>query len=144
VLVVPFCPRCHIAAGVLARAMENCGLPTTSLGTLHRQAEALKPPRATFLDFPLGCPCGRPNHPVQQRDIVRAALRAGVEAPTRDWLLTRLPFQWSPDGDRGWEELVVDLYRLDNTIRGTVVANRSAHEQNLAGHEREFTVRCAC
>ncbi|MDT7678305.1 MAG: D-proline reductase (dithiol) PrdB [Pseudonocardiales bacterium] len=144
VLVVPFCPKCHVAAGVLARAMENRGLSTTSLGTLHRHTEALKPPRATFLDFPLGCPCGRPNHPEQQREIVGAALQAAAAAPTTGWTLPRLPFRWSPDGDRGWEDLVVDLYRLDNEIRGTVVANRGTHEQDLAGHEREFTIRCAC
>jgi len=144
VLVVPFCPKCHIAAGVLARAMENRGMPTTSLGTLRRHTEALKPPRATFLDFPLGCPGGRPKRPEQQREIVRAALQAGVGAPTREWTLPRLPFRWSPDGDRGWEDLVVDLYRLDNAIRGTVVANRGTHEEDLAGREREFTIRCAC
>ena len=144
VLVVPFCPKCHIAAGVLARAMENRGLPTTSLATLHRYAGALKPPRATFLDFPLGCPGGRPNRPDQQREIIRAALRAGVATSGPDWTLPRLPFRWDPDGDRGWEDLVVELYRLDNTIRGTVVANRGTHEHDLVGKEREFTIRCAC
>ncbi|MDT7583194.1 MAG: hypothetical protein QOE32_744 [Pseudonocardiales bacterium] len=74
---------------------------------------------------------------------IRATLRAGVAAET-GWTLPRLPFRWSPDGDRGWEDLVVDLYRLDNEIRGTVVANRGTHEQDLAGHEHEFTIRCAC
>jgi hypothetical protein len=143
-LVVPFCPKCHIAAGVLARAMENRGLPTTSLATLHRYTGALKPPRATFLDFPLGCPGGRPNRPEQQREIVRAALRAGVAASGTDWTLSRLPFRWSPDGDRGWENLVMELYRMDNEIRGTVVANRSTHGHDLVGNEREFSIRCAC
>jgi len=144
VLVVPFCPQCHVAAGVLARAMESRGMPTTSLGTLHRHTAALKPPRATFLDFPLGCPGGRPRYPEQQREIIRAALQAGVAAPTAAWTLPRLPFRWSPDGDRGWEDLVFDLYRLDNEIRGTVMANSSTHHQDLAGHEREFTIRCSC
>jgi hypothetical protein len=38
----------------------------------------------------------------------------------------------------------VELYRIDNAIRGTVVANRSTHEHSLVGNEREFTIRCAC
>jgi D-proline reductase (dithiol) PrdB len=144
VLVVPFCPQCHVAAGVLARAMEHRGMPTTSLGTLHRHTQALKPPRATFLDFPLGCPGGRPRQPDQQQEIIRAALQVGVATSATDWTLPRLPFRWSPDGDRSWEELVVDLYRLDNEIRGTVMANKSTHHQDLTGQEREFAIRCSC
>jgi hypothetical protein len=63
VLVLPFCPQCHVAAGVLARAIEARGLPTTTIATLELNVMALKPPRSVFLDFPLGCPCGRPGEP---------------------------------------------------------------------------------
>lgn len=144
-LVVPFCPQCHVAGGVLARAIERRGLPTTSLTTLYKTAQSVKPPRATFLDFPLGCPGGRPDMPEQQRAIVRAALETGVSAALgADWSLSRLPFTWSPDGNRDWENLVADLYRVDNEIRGTVLANMSQHTDQLAGKEQEFTIRCAC
>jgi D-proline reductase (dithiol) PrdB len=144
-LVVPFCPQCHVASGVLARAIERRGVPTTSLTTLRKQAQSLKPPRATFLDFPLGCPGGRPREPEQQRAIVRAALEtgAGVRADA-PWQLARLPFQWDDNGDRGWESLVADLYRVDNEIRGSVNRNMRAHRDHLEGQEREFTIRCAC
>ena len=77
VLVLPFCPQCHIAAGVLARAIEARGLPTTTIGTLHSHLLALKPPRAMFLDFPLGCPCGRPGRPEQQTRDPSARTPAG-------------------------------------------------------------------
>jgi D-proline reductase (dithiol) PrdB len=60
VLVLPFCPQCHMAAGILARAIERRGLPTTSMTTLRKAALSVKPPRASFLDFPLGCTAGRP------------------------------------------------------------------------------------
>lgn len=144
-LVVPFCPQCHVAGGVLARAIERRGLPTTSLTTLYKTAGSVKPPRATFLDFPLGCPGGRPDRPEQQRAIVRAALETGVSAAVgADWSLPRLPFTWNPDGNRDWENLVADLYRVDNEIRGTVLANMSQHTDQLAGQENEFTIRCAC
>jgi hypothetical protein len=144
-VVIPYCPQCHIAGGVLARAIERRGLPTTSLTTLHRQARGVKPPRATFLDFPLGCPGGRPNEPDQQRAIVRAAVETGARTPTdAAWDLPRLPFTWMKDGSRAWEDLVVDVYRIDNEIRGTVLTNMAEHRDNLAGKEREFAVRCAC
>lgn len=144
VLVVPFCPQCHVAFGVLARAIENRGIPTTSITTLYRQATYLKPPRASFLDFPLGCPAGRPREKTQQREIVKAALEFAEQAGS-DWELKRLPFQWDADGSRDWEDLVADVYRLDNAIRGSVLANAAAHTQVLGGgNEREFAVRCAC
>ncbi|WP_326836930.1 hypothetical protein VSH64_18860 [Amycolatopsis rhabdoformis] len=142
VLVLPFCPQCHVAAGVLARAIEERGLPTTSLTTLRHQAESVKPPRATFLDFPLGCPAGRPRRPAQQREIVRGALETAASLPAGDpWALHRLPFRWDESGDRGWESLVADLYRVDNEIRGTVKGNMRAHGFEPGG---EHTIRCAC
>jgi hypothetical protein len=144
-LVVPYCPQCHVAAGVLARAIERRGVPTTSLTTLYKQARSVKPPRATFLDFPLGCPGGRPEMPDQQREIIRASLEIGMSTTeVAAWQLPRLPFTWDGDGNRDWEDLVVDVYRVDNAIRGTVLSNLSEHRDNLVGQERDFTIRCAC
>lgn len=34
----------------------------------------MKPPRALFLDRPLGYPLGEPNNPDLQKQIIRAAL----------------------------------------------------------------------
>lgn len=147
-LILPFCPQCHAAAGVLARTIEQLGIPTTSVSTLRRQAEALKPPRAALLDFPLGCPAGRPRRPEQQRAIVRTALETAVSVrPDDPWELRRLPFQWDESGDRGWESLVADLYRVDNQIRGTVKGNMQANDNELkspADGDGEHTIRCAC
>ena len=72
--------------------------------------------------------------------------RRGREAFDRRsaWALPRLPFTWDDDGNRDWEDLVVDVYRVDNTIRGTVLANLSEHRDNLVGQEQEFAIRCAC
>jgi len=146
VLVLPFCPQCHVAAGVLARAIEARGLPTTTIATLELNVMALKPPRSVFLDFPLGCPCGRPGEPEQQRDILRQALRlAATDWP--EWELRRLPHAWGEEGDRSWEEHVDSLYRLDREIRATVAQHIADHARlgsSLQGHEREFVVRCNC
>jgi hypothetical protein len=144
-LVVPYCPQCHVAAGVLARAIERRGVPTTSLTTLYKQARSVKPPRATFLDFPLGCPGGRPGVPDQQRAIIRASLETGTRTTeAAEGRLVPLQFTWDSGGDRDWEDLVVDVYRVDNAIRGTVLANMSEHRDSLVGQERDFTIRCAC
>jgi hypothetical protein len=64
---------------------------------------AFKPPRTVFLDFPLGCPAGKPDEPELQRNILRGALAAAPRfgAP---WKIMKLPFQWSENGNRDWEE----------------------------------------
>ena len=147
VLMLPYCPQCHVAAGVLARAIEARGLPTTSIATLRLNAQSLKPPRALFLDFPLGCPCGRPGRPEQQRGILRDALTlAASEWP--EWELRRLPQSWSADaGDRSWEAHVDGLYRLDSEIRETVARHIADHARRgsvLQGREQEFVIRCNC
>jgi D-proline reductase (dithiol) PrdB len=146
VLVLPFCPACHLAAGVLARAIEKRGLPTTSINTFRKPALALKAPRSTWLDFPLGCPAGKPREPELQRDVLRTALQEAVAAPAQ-WELRRLPFDWSPDADRSWETLVDTLYKVDNEIRGTLKRNSAAHDKTesaLVGNEQQFAIRCAC
>jgi D-proline reductase (dithiol) PrdB len=144
VLVVPFCPQCHVASGVLSRAIETRGVPTTSLTTLLRAVLGLKPPRASFLDFPLGCPGGRPFERVEQQQIIHAALLAAWES--RDtWELVRLPYRFDPDGGRAWERLVDDLYRVDHEIRGTVQERvKNQKSTSLVGVEGAFATRCAC
>lgn len=39
---------------------------------------------------------------------------------------------------------MTELYRVDNQIRGSVLANLSAHVTTLAGQEKELTIHCAC
>ncbi|MBA3841500.1 MAG: hypothetical protein H0X39_02590 [Actinobacteria bacterium] len=146
VLVLPFCPQCHVAAGVLARAIEARGLPTTTIATLRKNVLALRPPRAQFLDFPLGCSCGRPGEPEQQREILREALRVAA-SPWPTWELPRLPFAWAEEGNRSWEDHVDHLYSLDREIRATVARHIADHARlgsPLQGQEHEFAIRCNC
>jgi hypothetical protein len=104
---------------------------------------AFKPPRTVFLDFPLGCPAGKPHEPEMQRAILRAALAA---APTfdSDWKIVELPFPWSADGSRQWEEEVRELYRRGLRTVSRHVADHQAIGESLLDNEQEFTVRCQC
>jgi D-proline reductase (dithiol) PrdB len=144
-LVLPFCPQCHMSAGVLARAIEQRGVPTTSITTLLKTTLAVKPPRPSFLDFPLGCTAGRPFHPEQQREILLAALTNATSSAGSPWEVNHLPFSWG-DPSPQWHALVDDLYRIDNAIRGTVASRSKAHAgaRSIIGHEDEFVIRCAC
>jgi D-proline reductase (dithiol) PrdB len=145
VFLFPFCPACHRATTIIARALEARGLPTLSMSVLLEAAEEAKPPRTCFLDFPLGCPAGRPHKTEQQREILRSALKVTPDFDDKPWHIKSLPFQWSPDGSRAWEEEVSELYR--NGGLKIVLAHRDehhAHGESLVGREREFAIRCNC
>jgi hypothetical protein len=61
---------------------------------------SVNPPRAAFLDFPLGHTTGKPDDPELQVAILRAALDAfeGLRAPGA---VEMLPFRWDDDA---WKE----------------------------------------
>jgi hypothetical protein len=118
-------------------------LPTVSLSTVWDITLAVKPPRPCFLDFPIGCPVGKPGMPEMQRQILKAVF-AQAEKFTGDWALHELPFQWAKDGSRHWEEELKDLYRRG---LGTVEAHVADHRRRgeaLIGQEEAFALRCNC
>lgn len=62
---------------------------------------AVAPPRAAFLDYPLGHTTGKPHAPALQRAILCQALEAFTTL-TEPGGIVRLPFRWSED--QGWQE----------------------------------------
>jgi hypothetical protein len=60
--------------GVIARVLESAGLSTTSISLVREHTEAIKPARALFVPFPFGSALGRPEDPVLQHRVLRAAL----------------------------------------------------------------------
>lgn len=63
--------------------------------------KAVNPPRAAFLDYPLGHTTGKPHQPALQREILLEAL-AGFTDLTAPGSVKTLPFKWS--GDLSWQE----------------------------------------
>jgi hypothetical protein len=59
---------------VLARAIEEAGLPTSAIVLIKEQAERVKPPRALFVPFPFGFALGKPDDPEFQHRVLAAAL----------------------------------------------------------------------
>lgn len=62
---------------------------------------AVNPPRAAFLDYPLGHTTGKPHDPELQRAILLEALEAFTSLETPGSVKT-LPFRW--DDDASWKE----------------------------------------
>jgi hypothetical protein len=61
---------------------------------------AVNPPRAAFLDYPLGHTTGKPHEPALQREILLQALEAFTSL-TEPGSVKMLPFRWS--GDQAWQ-----------------------------------------
>ncbi len=87
--------------GLIARNAEAAGISTLSMGSALDIMHAVNPPRAAFLDFPLGHTSGEPHQPALQRAILLQALD-GFTSLVTPGSIKILPFLWS-QGD-GWKE----------------------------------------
>ena len=66
---------CNQSVGLIQGVIEKAGIPTVSISLLKEVTEKVRPPRALFVDLPLGYPLGRPNDTSGQKTILAAALR---------------------------------------------------------------------
>ncbi|MEM7258217.1 MAG: hypothetical protein AAF404_12620 [Pseudomonadota bacterium] len=65
----------------LARLFETAGFSTVLVGFVREHIEAYQPPRALWLNFPMGRPLGKPNDPHYQKDVIRTAFKL-LDEPT--------------------------------------------------------------
>jgi len=66
--------------GLIARTLEEQGIPTVCVGMSRDILENVKPPRALFVHFPFGAPLGPANSPETQTAVIAAALSLLVDA----------------------------------------------------------------
>ena len=81
--------------------VEEAGIPTLCMTSALDITRAVKPPRAVFVNFPLGHQTGKPNQPELQKRIVTDAMRA-FETIAKPGTIIELPYVWDPN-DRAWE-----------------------------------------
>jgi D-proline reductase (dithiol) PrdB len=79
--------------GLIARAVESEGIPTVVVSIARDLTAAVGTPRAIFLRWPLGHPLGEPHKPLQQRNVIFAALQQLVEAE-QGGVIVDLPWRW--------------------------------------------------
>ena len=63
--------------------------------------QSVDPPRAAFLDFPLGHTAGKANQPELQDEILRRSLRL-FETVERPGHIEWLPYEWADDEE--WKD----------------------------------------
>jgi hypothetical protein len=65
---------CVQTVGLVQAAIERAGVATVSISLLREVSEAIRPPRALFVPFPMGYPLGEPNNRELQHRVISAAL----------------------------------------------------------------------
>ena len=74
-ILIPASKLCHQSVSLIARALEQAGIPTMTLAVVQDVVESVRPPRAAFYEGELGSVAGLPNWPEHQRRILDEALR---------------------------------------------------------------------
>ena len=79
--------------GLVARVVEAAGIPTIYLSTGRDLTQQVLPPRAVFVNFPMGNPFGRADDATMQRTILLHTLEHAVSA-TEPGEMIDLPYDW--------------------------------------------------
>ena len=95
-ILIPNCPICHQSQSLLARYLEEAGIPTVLMGAAKDIVEYCGVPRFLFSDFPLGNAAARPNDPASQDLNFELALRLLESAPAPRTTV-QSPLIWSQD-----------------------------------------------
>jgi D-proline reductase (dithiol) PrdB len=74
-LLIPASRACHQTVSLIARALEENGLPTMTLAVDQEVVTMVRPPRAALYEGKLGSVAGLPNWPEHQRRVLDEALR---------------------------------------------------------------------
>jgi len=82
--------------GLVARVVEEAGIPTVLVSTGRDLTAQVRPPRSVFVNFPMGNPFGRPGDRATHRSVLLAALALARDATTGG-VLQDLDLEWGED-----------------------------------------------
>ncbi len=139
---------CHQTVGLIARHAEANGIPTLSMSCARDITAAVNPPRATFLDWPLGHTSGRPHDEELNESILRATL-AAFEAIDEPGTIVDLGVAWADDDD--WKDAVMrpspagtdDAPRVDDRVGRLSTAQYQSSADAIAASTRHGGQVCA-
>jgi len=108
-VLIPNCPICHQSQSLLARYLEEAGIPTVIMGAAKDIVEYCGVPRLLFSDFPLGNAAALPDNEQSQDSNFELALRLLEVAPSARTTV-QSPLVW--DSDPSWKLDYSNLDRL--------------------------------
>ena len=128
---------CHQTIGLIARHLEEAGIPTVVVGSARDIVEECGVARFVFTDFPLGNPTGKPGDAEMQRDIVGT----GLDLLERAWLprtTVQTPYVWDADDNDGWRE---HFMRVDDSNRAALAAAGAARRRDQTAAKADGRAR---
>lgn len=84
--------------GLIARIVEEGGIPTISVSSARDVTESVKPPRSVFVNFPLGNTTGKPFDRGLQMAIIKDAFDA-LKSIKEPGTIVDLPYKWDEGND---------------------------------------------
>ncbi|HCB34182.1 MAG TPA: hypothetical protein DEP66_02415 [Acidimicrobiaceae bacterium] len=129
---------CHQTVSLVARHLEEAGIPTVVAGSARDIVEECGVARFVFTDFPLGNPLGKPYDEPMQRAIVGSALDL-LERATAPRTTVQSPFVWA-DGadDDAWRD---HFMRVDDGNRARFAAAGEARRARQAAAKTDGRAR---
>lgn len=117
---------------LVARHLEQAGIPTVIVGSARDIVEQCGVPRFLFTDFPLGNPCGAPYDIAMQDRIVSMALDL-LEGAKFARTTVQTPFHW-PNDD--WRVNFMRVEGQDPDVLRKLGEERRAQQEQRRQRER--------
>ena len=74
-ILVPASRLCHQTLGIVARAIEQKGIPTMLISVDRKITDMVRPPRTAYYDGEIGAAAGKPDWPEYQLRVLDEAIR---------------------------------------------------------------------
>lgn len=107
---------------MLSHFIQRHGIATTSISLIREQSEAVHPPRALWVPFPLGRPLGVADNREFQTDVLRSAL--GLLETATEPTIVDYPHEAPDGGDGVWacaiELPTPELSELESSLRAEI------------------------
>lgn len=116
---------------VLARTIEEAGIPTVTVTMMPDLAEKFRLSRVVGVEFPFGHAFGMPNDEAMQLAVAEAAVRALAEAPAPGYRLD-VDIEWPVDtrtAYRDWQPAEMSpIVKYNQERRAAIEAKRPLRE----------------
>ena len=130
---------CHQTVSLIARHLEENGIPTVIMGCGKDIVEHVGAPRFLFSDFPLGNAAGKPNDVESQAFTMELALKV-LESAVGPRTTVQSPLRWSDDAS--WK---LDFSNIEQMSEEEIARRRAEFDKNkeIARQRRENDIKTA-